>query len=351
MTLHTALDPNLHYSVLRDEAALLALRDDWTALEQQAATIDRYVTWSYVRSAWQHLRQSGDQLYVLQVRDGAQLVGVLPLVRVLERHHGLSLWVLRHIGIWEGERPGVLALSGPDRIWAGAWRFLARSRRDWQVLDLRELDAESWPVRELARPGLGFSARVETDVGVIYQRVQGSSWNLHEQQRREPLREQRRRHLQQIEATLPGLRLGLAESAEDIRAAFEHYLGVEQEQGSGTKLCSDPARSAFYRDWLPQLAERGEAQIWLMGDESKDIAALLRLRCGSSWIERHASQRGDYAASTPALLLALEALQRSYDEDKVVECSPVDIPTGSFGTQALLDWYDGRRPTRRLSVW
>lgn len=354
MTTKKSPDPHLQLSVLRDEAALNAIRDEWTELEQQAATIDRFVTWSYVSLAWTHLRKPGDQLYVILAREAGRLVGVLPLVKVPERHYGLKLSLLRHIGIWEGERPGVLALGAAEPVWAGAWRWLTKHRKDWQVLDLRELDAESWPVRELEKPGMGFSAQVGLDVGVTYQKLREGGWEPHERQRSEALRDKRRASLQQLEESLPGVCLGLAQTPEDVRLAFSRYLVVEKglvRQGGGITLGDDAGRVAFYREWLPMLAARGEAAVWLMGDGETDVAALIRLRCGKTWIERHACHDPDRHQQTPALLLCLEALQRSYADGEAAECSPVNIQAGPMGAPAIADWYDGRRPTRRLSVW
>ncbi len=120
------------------------------------------------------------------MREGGQLVGVLPLVRVPERHYGMTLRVLRHIGIWEGERPGVLSLDRPDRIWAAAWDHLKANRAEWQVLDLRELDAGSWPLRELAEPGPGFQAELGDDVTRPSSALTGT-WPPHPSRRPEAL--------------------------------------------------------------------------------------------------------------------------------------------------------------------
>jgi hypothetical protein len=354
MTNQTSSDAGLQLHVVRDVAALVALQADWQRLEELAAQVGRYVTWSYISAAWQHLRQPSDELYVVCVRQAGRLVGVLPLVRVIERHYRMQVRVLRHIGIWEGERPGVLALNQPDPIWAAAWQALRQHRADWQVLDLREQDPLSWPLRELRRPGGGFASQLQGDIGAPYQSLSGS-WADHEAQRSVALRQQRQDGLRQLEEQLPGVCLGVAEQPDDVRVAFERYLALERplaEQGGGVTIGADPRCVAFYRDWLPQLAARGEAAVWLMGDGETDVAALLRLRSGQVWFERHACFAADYATCTPSLLLALEALQSSFGDAAVTECDVVNLrEPGTAGLASYSDWYDGRRPTRRLSVW
>lgn len=351
----TPLNPSdLQTELVRDATGLAALRSDWELLETHAETLGRYVTWSYVSMAWQHLRQPTDELFVVCVRQAGRLVGVLPLVRVVERHYRMQVRVLRHIGIWEGERPGVLALDRPDPVWAAAWQALRQQRADWQVLDLREQDPLGWPLRELRRPGGGFASQLQADIGAPYQTLSGS-WSDHEAQRSAALRQQRQDGLRQLEEQLPGVCLGVAEHPDDVRVAFERYLALERslvEQGGGVTIGADPRCVAFYRDWLPQLAERGEAAVWLMGDGETDVAALLRLRGGPVWFERHACFAPAYAACTPSLLLALEALQRSFGDAAVTECDVVNLrEPGTTGLASYSDWYDGRRPTQRLSVW
>jgi len=156
-----SLQLELHVTVLRSENELLAMRPAWEALEDQAESFGLYVTWGYVHLAWQHLAGPGDELWILAVHDEmGRLFGVLPLVRVQERHYGMTLRVLRHIGIWEGDRPGLLALQEPEQVWSALWQALVAQRSEWQVLDLRELDSGSWPLRELQHPGKGFSSEV-----------------------------------------------------------------------------------------------------------------------------------------------------------------------------------------------
>ena len=346
-------EPSPVVRIVRDAVALHALRTDWAALEDRAAHYGLYVTCGYVSLAWQHLASPGDELFVLTVHDPVTqaLTGVLPLVRVTERHHGLTVRVLRHIGIWEGERPGVLALESPDEVWAAAWRHLVAHRGEWQVLDLRELDDGAWPLRALQAPGAGFAARAGADIEAPWQRLDGP-WALHLGLRSEVLRAQRVRAMAQLEAARPGLCVAVAEQPGEIADALARYLALERalvEAGGGVTLGSDPRRAALYRDWLPRLAARGDAAVWLLGGADGEVAGLIRLRCGDVWIERHACYDPALAEHTPSLLLVVEALQRSFGTT-AQECDLVNLREPAGAAASVLDWFDDRRPTRRLAV-
>lgn len=348
-----SLPPVLSVTVVRDQSALVTLRTAWESLEDQAEVYGLYVTWRYVSLAWQHLSAPDDQLWVLVVRDDqGRLHGVLPLVRVTERHYGMAVQVLRHIGIWEGDRPGLLALEDADRVWAVLWEALVARRSEWQVLDLRELVEGCWPLRALRQPGGGFSSETQADIDAPFQRL-GADWTLHTATRRESVRAQRLHLQQRLQTEQPGTCTIVAETPQDIAAALDRYLVLEQalvQAGGGVTIGRNPRLVAFYREWLPRLAARGDAAVWLLGGDGGEIAGLIRLRCGDTWIERHACYDPAHADITPSLLLTVEALQHSFDTT-ADESTLVSVREPEGATASVLDWYDGRSRTQRLSVW
>ncbi|NRT55337.1 GNAT family N-acetyltransferase [Sphaerotilus uruguayifluvii] len=344
----------LAVSVVRDTDGLTALRTDWEMLERRAVHGSPFVRWRHVQLAARHLLGAGDELHVMTVRaDDERLVGVLPLLRTSERHYGMTLKVLRQIGILEGDRPGVLALDDADAVWAALWRHLKANRADWQVLDLRELEPDCWPLRELAEPGAGFHAEVHDDVLSTFQRLDGS-WNAHLTRRPETLREQRLQARQQLAAAMPRLCVAVADTPQDILAAFDRYLALEaglREQDNGVTIGGDERRVAFYRDWLPRLAADGDAAVWLLGSvEQGEAAGLLRLRSGHVWIERHACFDPARAAQTPSLLLLLEALQHGFGTT-ATESRLVNLREPQPAAASVMSWYDDCIQTQRLSVW
>ena len=345
--------PALSVTVVRDESALVTLRTAWESLEDQAEHYGLYVTWSYVRLAWQHLAAPGDQLWVMVVRDDEdRLHGVLPLVRVTERHYGMSVQVLRHIGIWEGDRPGLLALDDADHVWEALWAALVAQRSQWQVLDLRELVSGSWPLRRLQQPGMGFTGQIQPDVEAPFQPLD-SHWAWHLASRTEPVRTAWQRLQQALQAIHPDHCVVVAESPEDVVPALERYLLLEAalvNTGRGVTIGSNLRLVAFYREWLPRLAARGDAAVWLLMGQESEIAGLIRLRCGDTWIERHACFDPAFAALHPGLLLCTEVLQRSFGTT-AQESTLVNVPEPEGASAALSDWYDSRCATQRLSVW
>jgi hypothetical protein len=354
MSLPASCPPVYSVTVVHDEAALVRLRTDWETLEDQAEEGGRYSSWAYVRLAWQHLAPPGARLWLMLVRDRqGRLHGALPLACVTERHHGMPLRVLRHVGIWEGDRPGLLALDDGDGVWAVLWEALVARRADWQVLDLRELLPGSWPLRRLARPKRGFSSQMRPDIVAPFQRLDGD-WAAHAASRSAAVQAAHARCRDRLQSLHPGATTWVASTADDILPALDRYLQLERPwmaTGHAITLGCNLRLVAFYRDWLPRLAARGDAAVWLLLDgEGKALAGLIRLRDGDTWIERHACFDPGHADLAPTLLLATEALQRSFGTSAQVSTLVNLIEPTDAGAAGVRHWYDEPCQTQRLSV-
>jgi len=349
--------------LITDEAALLALGPAWDALEARAqaggAPGQLYVSHRYVRLAWQHLRQPGDELFVLTLGDAGHLQAVWPLVLRRSRQAKMEVRQLGPIGIWEGERPHVLCEGDADTAWAGLWSALAGLRSRWHVLTLPELDAGSWPLRQLAvRPGVagGFQVRAQADTAAPWQPLGGDAvaWRV----RRPAALRQAREHVQHaLKRRLPDLSTEVLNTGADMPAALDRFLAIEARLAASPladahyRISSKPERVAFYRAFLPLLAARGEAELRLMRGGGQDVAALIRLRCGGVWLERHAVAAPDVVDLAPAQELLLQTLAEAMRDGATQESDLLWPPDASGRVEALTPWLDGVRPTERLTIW
>lgn len=376
-------------TIVRDEATLLALGPAWDALEVRALAVGQparlFESHRYVRLAWQHLRAPGDRLHIVALGDGGGLLrAVWPLVRRRERAMGLPIDVLRPIGIWQGERPGVLCdapdAAGVDAAWSALWQGLVQGRADWQVLHLRELDAGSWPLRtlpEAAAAAAGLRVQVEPDHLTPWQPLGGAAasrspgaatgpdrvaaspdWPTHIGRRPEAVRQALEQQQAELSRRAPGARRGVAETPAAVDAAFTRYLAIDAtapDRPGVYRLAREPARVAFYRDFLAAQAERGEVRIETLEADGVDLAATVRLRCGGVWLERAATERADWADAAPALALLLAGLA-----DGLIKRGPAGgahesnllLPPDATGrVDAAGAWYDARRATSQLVVW
>lgn len=329
--------------IVRDAPGLEALGPAWDALEARARTAGHpdqlFATHRYVNTAWECLHQPGDRLFVLAQRTGERLDAVWPLALRTEKSTGLALQVLRPIGIWEGERPGVLCDGNPETVWPALWQALQAARGDWHVLDLRELDEDSWPLRHLPEAGLGWRVTRQADHAAPWQPFNGA-WAVHEA-----------RHGPR--PAVPGAAKVVFDDPSGIVEGLTRCLAVEATQAGVEglyRLGDDPRRVAFYRSFLPRLAARGDAEVRLLQVGGEDVAGLIRWRCGAVWIERHLAEGAGWAASAPGSALLVDALARSW-EGGARASDLLLVPDAAGPSARVKTWYDGVRSTWRLSVW
>jgi hypothetical protein len=352
------------FTVVHDEAGLQALAPAWNVLEARARAAGRpdqlFASHRYVSAAWAHLRRADHRLYVLTLQRGGELQAVLPLALGAEKASGLPIRVLRPIGIWEGERPAVLSEAAPEAVWPALWRGLLAGRADWHVIDLREQDEDSWPVRQL--PSVEGAVRVtrRADHAAPWQPMRGT-WAAHDEARDAVVLGAQAVAAAALAARAPGLRTEVLSAAEHMAAGLARCWAIEATQAGAAgvyRLSDDAARRAFYGAFMPVLAARGEAELRLMHAEGpaggslggQDVAALIRWRCGGVWIERHVAERAGWAEAAPGMQLLLGALADSW-QGGAQSSELMLVPDGSGRVQALKGWYDGLRPTWRVSVW
>jgi CelD/BcsL family acetyltransferase involved in cellulose biosynthesis len=344
--------PPLSVDVVTDEAGMHALRSAWETAAALAPRASLFCSFEYIHHAWRHFRGPGDQPYLMAVRCEDVLVGLLPLVLMRERRSGLPLRVLRTMGLWGGDRPGLLATIDTDLIWEVVFETLQQHRSDWDLLDLRELDQTAWPVRHADCLDQGLRTRLKHDTEAAFLPIEGQ-WKGYLASRSRNTRQSYSRRARQLREACPDLRIEVARHPLDIAWAFERYLALEQRSrtygAEGTAGCSRRSR-AFYRELLPALAERRQAEVWLLYGSGQDIAGLIRLRHRDLVYERHATFDPQWARYSPGTFLCMQAVRMSFGH-AVRESDVLGLHRPLSERPSIGAWYDGVRQTYRLTAW
>lgn len=344
--------PPLSVEVVTDLAGMHALRSAWETAGALAPRASLFCSFEYIHHAWRHFNRRGDRPYLMAVRCEDVLVGLLPLVLMQEKRAGLPLRVLRTMGLWGGDRPGLLTTIDADLIWEAVFEALLSRRRDWDLLDLRELDETTWPVRNAHQLGKGLRTQLKHDTEAAFQPIEGD-WKSYLASRSRNTRQSYNRRARQLRAACPDLRIEVARHPLDIAWAFERYLALEQRSrthgADGTAGCNRRSR-AFYRDLLPALAERRQAEIWLLYGGNQDIAGLIRLRHRDVVYERHTTFDPAWARYSPGTFLCMQAVRMNFGH-AVRESDVLGLHRPLAERPSIGAWYDGVRQTHRLTAW
>lgn len=337
----------LRAEVLRGETHFTGLAAAWQAAVDRMARPSVFITPAFLQIAWQHLAEVGDEPWFVVVYRADELVGLLPLVRRREGSSRIYRHVLVHMGLLCGDRPGLVHTVPADAAWAAALGALRQRRRDWQALDLRELDATAWPVRRAA--ALGWLARVEPNTQAGALAIEGT-WETYLARRSRNTRQGYKRNERRLLEAHPDLRIDVADTPETVGAALDRYFAVDAKswkRDACIEFWTDPREQTCLRAVVARLAETGQASVWLLAAGAADMAGLVRLRQGPVVYERCATYDPAYAAFSPSTYLCMQAVRRLFDTD-CVESDVLGLPEPMAGRPSIHAWYPEVRQTWRL---
>ena len=347
----TELTHGLTTEVCTGESVFDLLRHEWRAAVESMPRCSVFMTHEYIVTAWRHFHTQHDQPWVMTVRDANRLVGILPLVRSKRRVFGMPGYELHHMGLWQGDRPGLIATIEPDRVWAAVFDTLRAMQSQWQQLKLLELDEGAWPLRHATGLRTTWRCKIAPSTQAAYQPVKGV-WSDFLASRSRNTRQAYTRRQRQLSQAHPDWSIEIVDDASQIATAFDRYAQIELrgwKSASGIGLWSDTRQLSFYRELLPLMAREGRASVWFLRAGGVDAAGLVRLTHGEVAYERLASFDPAFAAYSPSTLLCMEAVRRLFGTGyRESDALGMAQPLGQ--RPAIAAWYDGMRQTHRLTI-
>jgi CelD/BcsL family acetyltransferase involved in cellulose biosynthesis len=135
----------LNVRVLDQEAELDTLAQEWEALLEQSDADTLFLTWEWVR-AWWNSYKAGKSLFILEIRDGDDLVAIVPLYRRRFRKFGLAYTGLHLIGdgSWDSDYLDAIARRGREQqVKQTLADFLTNGAPRYDVLFLNDVPSTS----------------------------------------------------------------------------------------------------------------------------------------------------------------------------------------------------------------
>ncbi len=193
----------LHAEIHSHPSVFDILAEEWTALLRRSSTDVPFLTPSYQRAWWRHL--GGGDLCLMTVRDGTELVGLIPLFL----SHPPDGPTLQWVGCVEVSDylDAVIAAGQEMEVWETALRTLTGpSAPRWAQMDLCSVPAASPTLQILPALAQQCGWLVETEVQEVCPVVSlPSTWEEYLASLDRKDRHELRRKLRRAEA-LEGLR-------------------------------------------------------------------------------------------------------------------------------------------------
>jgi CelD/BcsL family acetyltransferase involved in cellulose biosynthesis len=287
----------------RSDTRERTLRQEWDALA------DRVAAPPFVRPGWVeawHRSYGAGELELLSVRDGAELIGVLPL-DVSPRLTASP--TNTHTPFF-----GPVA-DGRDAERLLAWELIQRTPRQ---LRLDHLDPGStwFAALDEALREAGWHAIVDTVGRPPYVRTAGD-WDAYRKTLSKNLVKQIGRRRRRLEET-GSVTVEVHATETGLATAMRHFVAVEAsgwKVEQGTAIASRAESVRFYEDLAAWAAGRGALGIAFLRHEGRVIAAELTLEEGGVVYSLKGGFDPDYRKFGPGQLLTFATLERAFAGD------------------------------------
>ncbi|MGC8837058.1 MAG: GNAT family N-acetyltransferase [Anaerolineae bacterium] len=248
------------------------LRPQWNALVRAGRFNNLFMTWEWQTSWWRHLGTGA--LYILEVRDGGDLVGIVPLYLESSPHERR----FNLMGCIEvSDYLDVIAPAGAEGVVLQAFVdfLISADAPPWDVVDLCNLPEVSLthqilPVLAEAR-GLTFH-RMREDVSPVI--LLPETWEAYLAMLSKKDRHELRRKLRRLQREA-SFRWGRVGSLEDLPAAVETFLALHRASSPAKHAFMDDRMAGFFRAVAEVLLQQGWLWLSLLEVEGEPAAGLL----------------------------------------------------------------------------
>lgn len=327
-------------AALRPASAIGELAADWTALAAAASEPNPFAEHWFVAASLATLGDAQD-IRLLEVRRGARLIGVMPLV--IET--GYAHLPVRYVRHWQHDHHFLatpLVAAGEEcAFWEAALAALDASEWAPNFLHLRYM-AEGGPVHRAMPRGAVVHRRLraflESDLSpdAYYAKAVRAK-------KRKELRRQRSRL-----AELGELAVRRLDDPAHLAAWCEDYLALEAagwKGREGSALSSDPRATRFFRETLAAAWAAGRLQFLRLDLDGRAIAMLVNFLTPPGSFSFKTVFDEAYARFSPGVLVQIENLA-ILDDPAIAwmdSCAMDDHP--------MIDsFWTGRRTLVRVTV-
>ena len=298
---------------VRDAGSLTAeLVEDWAALAEVAAEPNSYAEPWFVIAALETLG-AARQLRFVEVRRGAELIGLIPLA--IERPYGrtrvsfVQNW--RHNHQFLGTP--LIRLGEVQAFWTALLQVLDRA--DWapNFLHLRRI-VEDGPVHQ----GLvAAAAELGRGCAVVHRETRALLEGVTDAQSyyRAAVRPKKRKELRRLRHRLEELgevRVRTLSAGEPLDPWCDAFLALEAsgwKGEEGSALACDPATAAFFRRTVAAARAAGKLQFVRLDVDRRAIAMLVNFLAPPGGFSFKTAFDPAYARFSPGVLIQLENLR------------------------------------------
>jgi CelD/BcsL family acetyltransferase involved in cellulose biosynthesis len=293
-----------------------ALGDAWSGLAAEIGEGSPFLAHEWFQCCVHAYRDP--ELHVLVVRDGARVIGIAPLWRLVRRQRGLAL---RQIGFIScPDTPMSDFLIAPERTEEVLAEIVRHLRTEpglaWDLLTLDEWRASSRGAQVIGSLLAGsriphFTSRASRIPTVRVQGTWEEYWNS-----RAPLFRKSRRGIVNRMARAGEARIRLIRR-DDTGEAFQAVLSISRrswKEPEGLAVSSRPASVEFFRRLTEVAGQRGWLFLWILEMDGTPVAMEYDLTEGGIVYALRADIDESYKEHSPGAYLEYQLVKHLFEE-------------------------------------
>lgn len=305
--------------VISTNEGLADLAPIWDRLVARAGVTHPFLTHLWMQTWWECFGGDGE-LMVLLVRSDGEPIAIAPFFRLTERIYGARHRCLRFVANDHTPRCDFIVADQPVEAYAAIGKFLMSESADWDVLQLREVPADSATVNELANQAAqyGFLSGIRCSASSPVLPTT-RSWSEYEKSLPAKRRWFLRNRLKRL-SKLGQVSLETIGEGAELHPALEDGFRLEAaawKENAGTAIVCRPEVRRFYTRLAERAAERGWLRLQFLRLDGRRIAFAYCLAYERRMYLLKPGFDPEYAAFSPGNILFYLALQELHSNDFV----------------------------------
>jgi CelD/BcsL family acetyltransferase involved in cellulose biosynthesis len=337
----------VHIEVITEYSKFLTLGAIWNKLLERSGIDHPFLTHEWISVWWDCFAESATP-YILTVVSGADIIAIAPLMLSKARLYGCPIRRLQAIVNVYTERFDLLLGEHPQEACELMWAYLKDHADEWDVLELRQLPAQSNALEYLPplieRDGYAVGRWSANDAPYVAIR---QPWDSYYRSLKKAHRSNVRNHARQLERA-GRVSLDVVAIADRWEADMEDAFKLEAvtwKVDEGTSLRSRRESAVFYRRMLQRAAPLGWLHLCFLKVGEARIAVRISLLYRNKLFMLKSGYDEAYHRYSPGQVLTERLLREAWDK----KWDEVDF----LGDEERwkLSWATDRRPHEWLFVF
>ncbi|MDR3196245.1 MAG: GNAT family N-acetyltransferase [Planctomycetaceae bacterium] len=302
--------------LITTEEELVSYKDSWNYLvRENPETNVPFFSWNWFYRAWLHFgKPAGQQLAVVIVEDGEQLVGLLPLVFGSKKSTGITYRTLGfcNVGIIPRNTAYWLQERDTGSVFQAITHQIFAVKQKWDVLELTNIPQTTLFHNYWLQEHSGMAVIQTKGLSSPFVQLEGLTYDQYfSKYGNKDARRRVKRNTEQFTAENKRWEMKIFESVNDIRQGIDLALAVRKESWKGA--FRNEAYIRFYRELFDELVYRQEVLIPILMLDDIPIAAEFITGCNDCYFLHTNDYDSRFRETSPGICLLHKVLITAFE--------------------------------------